>query len=123
MDVDIDVYLDDFTLTARGKNSKVERDITRATKDTMDLIKDQLGAEVAKKKTTLTCNTKKTAEKIAKNLGQGVQAHSANTMLGCDLTQGARWKHRVSRRKKGEDPARSRQSWPCRAQTPSKTRP
>ena len=105
VDVDIDVYLDDFTLAATGKQEKVETDMERATKETTEAIEEELGAKVAQSKTTVTSNKKKTAERLAQRIGKGVKAHSSNTLLGCDLAQGGRWRHRKGRRgKPGQAP-------------------
>ena len=98
VNVDIDVYLDDFTLAATGTQEKVERDIERATRETTEAIEEELGASAAQNKTTATSIWNNTAERLAQEVGKGVNTHSSNTILGCDMTQRGRWKHRTGKK-------------------------
>ena len=59
---------------------------------------------MAPTKTTITANTKKLAMRLAKAMGKEAKAHSANTLLGCDIVQGGAWKHQVHKRTKGRPP-------------------
>ena len=99
LDVKLQVYLDDFSISTLGSPRQVAKDLVAAGRATIDTITTALFCHVVPEKTVVVASRRSIAVEIAAEIGSGksTEAVENGVLLGCSLRQGARWRRRGAR--------------------------
>ena len=100
--VDLDVYLDDITVAARSSSpTELTSTMIEAGCGVVQVV-EQLECSVAPAKTAVAASSRAVAYRLAARfLGHeaAVRQHDAYGLLGCEVRQAGRWKHRQAPRR------------------------